>query len=127
MKLPAEIKKANGNMYVVINDLIKGSDLCYDLILDCDTGELVPCVYQKRLSKNNQDTSSERKIIASNDSCLDLPRIPTEFINQFDETTQVLVEYEVVHTDQVPGGFEKFLKISQDNTISIEPNTLNHS
>ena len=80
------------------------------------------------------DLSGWRKIIATTDTKLTifntiddrtlyLPQLQQLFIKEFvaNPKGEWEVEYDIIHADRALGGFEYFIKLNQDNTITLIP------
>ena len=114
------------HLYIISDDEIKEGDWCYDKRPD-ENGDLVDIVYQVKNIEFELRTSTEKKIIATTDSSLEifdkelsnrhsvkvnilLPQPSQQFIEKFIEEynrgnviTDVLIEYELISNEEYFG------------------------
>lgn len=106
-----EIKE--GDWYLLIDPAIDGSHNRYS-------------VYQATKGRLNNmkimKSCTFKKIIVTTDKSLGLPQPSQAFIEKYCKLggiDEVMVEYEIIHADRAPNGFEKILKTNSHNKITI--------
>ena len=102
------------HLYLLSNEEVKEGDFCMSFPEQLNPNNIHICIDIDCKLHNC------KKIIASTDMSLGLPKPSNKFLKKFCELGGVptcAVKYDYIHTDFAPNGFETFLKITSDNTV----------
>lgn len=102
------------HIYLLSNEDVKEGDCCMSFPEQLNPNNIHICIDIDCKLHNC------KKIIASTDMSLGLPKPSNKFLKKFCELGGVptcAVKYDYIHTDFAPNGFETFLKITSDNTV----------
>lgn len=107
-------KSIHQHLYLLSNEEVKEGDFCMSFPEQLNPNNIHICIDIDCKLHNC------KKIIASTDMSLGLPKPSNKFLKKFCELGGVptcAVKYDYIHTDFAPNGFETFLKITSDNTV----------
>jgi len=128
--LPSTEKRQH--LYVLSSEIAKEGDWMIDQEVPDDKGNLVTCLYQKRIGFEFANSSTELKVIATTNKILRLPNISDNFITLFIANynlsklvTNVLIQY-LLNFRVSSNSIVHNLRISSKNNIYINSKSLTY-